>query len=108
MRRPSERGPKACCKYSYEPPEPGIAAPNSAQTNPSHVESSAPKIQPSSACGPCIAERISGMVRNGPTPTICSMFAVRAGNRPMPRVRPDADISACDGFTRFEIAASPT
>src|ERR671933_1062609 len=37
--------------------------------------------QPMSACGPPIAEIMSGIVMKGPIPTICDMLTVVAGNR---------------------------
>src|SRR6185436_18378106 len=38
-------------------------------------------------CGPPIDVIISGITRNGPTPTIPMMFVAVAGRRPMPRLR---------------------
>ncbi len=55
-----------------------MAAPSSAQTNPSAITSSAPAIHPSSACGPPIAATNSGIVTNGPMPHICVMFTATA------------------------------
>ena len=40
--------------------------------------SAAPRIHPSSACGPCIAATTSGSVMNGPTPIMSSMFSATA------------------------------
>jgi hypothetical protein len=58
-----------------------MAAPSSAHTSPSHSASPAPRIQPSIACGPPIAARISGSVINGPTPIMSSMFSATAPRR---------------------------
>src|ERR1019366_1987730 len=63
-----------------------MAAPNSAQTRPSHRAKTAPKIQPSMACGPPAALTISGMVMNGPTPIMSIMFSVVAPASPTPRI----------------------
>src|SRR5579884_3223528 len=63
-----------------------MAAPSSAQTNPSHSANSAPQIQPSMACGPPAALMINGMVMNGPTPIMSIMFSVVACSRPTPRI----------------------
>src|SRR5579863_7990975 len=64
-----------------------MAAPNSAQTRPSHMAKIAPRIQPSIACGPPIAVTISGMVMNGPTPIMSIMLSAVALLRPTPRIR---------------------
>src|ERR1039457_7064332 len=69
-----------------------MAAPNSAHTNPSHKAKTAPKIQPSMACGPPAALTISGMVMNGPTPIMSIMFSVVAPASPTPRIS-----SGCSG-----------
>src|SRR5450759_1174198 len=63
-----------------------MAAPNSAHTSPSHKANTAPKIQPSMACGPPAALTISGMVMNGPTPILSIMFSVVAPASPTPRI----------------------
>src|SRR5271157_5589425 len=63
-----------------------MAAPSSAHTRPSHKANSAPKIQPSMACGPPAAAMMSGMVMNGPTPIMSIMFSVVACSRPTPRI----------------------
>src|ERR1039457_5526055 len=63
-----------------------MAAPNSAHTNPSQRAKTAPKIQPSMACGPPAALTISGMVINGPTPIMSIMFSVVAPASPTPRI----------------------
>src|ERR1700751_3227619 len=62
-----------------------MAAPNSDQTSPSQLAITAPANHPSSACGPPMADRMSGIVMNGPTPTMLSMFEARAGNKVSPR-----------------------
>src|SRR5437879_2964144 len=62
-----------------------MAAPSSAHTSPSQIASSAPKIQPSIACGPPIALMISGMVMNGPTPIMSIMFSAVALRSESPR-----------------------
>src|SRR5664280_3272138 len=63
-----------------------MAAPNSAHTNPSQRAKTAPKIQPSMACGPPAALTIRGMVMNGPTPIMSIMFSVVAPASPTPRI----------------------
>ena len=55
-----------------------MAAPSSAHTSPSQQRRTAPRIQPSIACGPPSALMISGMVMNGPTPIMSIMFSVVA------------------------------
>jgi hypothetical protein len=48
-------------------------------------------------CGPPMAEMISGIVMNGPIPTICAMFSEVAGNRPMARMNPrESSAGACE------------
>src|ERR1035437_2651420 len=69
-----------------------MAAPNSAQTRPSQRAKTAPKIQPSMACGPPAALTISGMVMNGPTPIMSIMLSVVAPASPTPRIS-----SGCSG-----------
>src|SRR5277367_4146358 len=61
-------------------------APSSAHTRPSQTASAAPRTQPRSACGPCMATTTSGRVMNGPTPIMSSMFRATALPRPMPRI----------------------
>src|ERR1035437_5785468 len=63
-----------------------MAAPNSAQTNPSQRAKTAPNFQPSMACGPPAALTINGMVMNGPTPIMSIMFSVVAPASPTPRI----------------------
>src|SRR5579864_1724591 len=75
----------------------GRAAPNSAVTSPSQTASSAPAIQPRSACGPPIAAMTSGMVMNGPTPIMSIMFIAVALHRPMPRMRVGDVDDVCAG-----------
>jgi hypothetical protein len=41
-----------------------------------------------SACGPPIAEIMSGIVMKGPMPTIWDMLTVVAGNKPRARTKP--------------------
>src|SRR5579872_3849269 len=55
---------------------------------PSHTANAAPRIHPSMACGPPIALTISGIVMNGPTPTISIMLSAAALPNPMPRISP--------------------
>src|SRR3989344_9054801 len=62
-----------------------MAAPSCAHTSPSQSASSAPTIQPSIACGPPMAPTMSGMVMNGPTPTMSIMLSAVASFRPSPR-----------------------
>ena len=47
-----------------------MAAPSSAQTSPSSSAMIAPTTQPRMAWGPPMAAMISGIVMNGPMPTI--------------------------------------
>src|SRR5690242_1271856 len=63
-----------------------MAAPSSAQTSPSQTANTAPKIQPSIACGPPMAEMINGIVMNGPTPIMSVMFSAVALTTPTPRM----------------------
>jgi hypothetical protein len=63
----------------------GIAAPSSARTSPSQTASTAPAIQPTIACGPENVATISGIVMNGPIPTICVMLIAVAESRPIER-----------------------
>src|SRR5260370_26926497 len=51
------------------------------------MENAAPRIQPSSACGPPIAVTINGRVMKGPTPIMSIMFRATALPSPMPRIR---------------------
>ena len=74
-------------QVAYDPPDPGMAAPSSAHTRPSHMAKTAPRTQPSMACGPPMALTISGMVMNGPTPIMSIMFSAVALQTPMPRIR---------------------
>ncbi len=69
------------------PPEPGIAAPSSAHTKPSHSARRAPNTQPITACGPPKATTIAGMVMNGPMPHICDMLMAVAWVTPIRRRR---------------------
>src|ERR1700733_633637 len=62
-----------------------MAEPSSAHTIPSQRQRNAPSTQPTIACGPPMAERANGIVRNGPTPTMFSTFADIAPNGPRPR-----------------------
>ena len=64
-----------------------MAAPNSAHTIPSQSATKAPTSHPRIAWGPFIFARRIGMVMNGPTPIISSMFADAAPARPMPRTK---------------------
>ncbi len=80
-----------------------MAAPSSAQTKPSQIATIAPSSHPSMACGPPMLASMSGMVRNGPTPTISSMFAEVASRRPRPRIRWELFSSA--KAVMFRIAA---
>ncbi len=59
------------------------------------MASSAPTIQPSSACGPPMAATTSGMVMKGPTPIMSIMFSAVAPPRPMPRISFGAGVSFC-------------
>src|SRR3954452_15365535 len=63
-----------------------MAAPNSAQTIPSHKATIAPRIQPNSAIGPFALLSRRGIVINGPTPIISNMLAAVAWRNPMPRI----------------------
>ena len=75
-------------RYRYVPPVPGMAAASSLQTRPSHNASTAPNSQPSMHCGPPMEAMISGMVMNGPTPTMLDMLRAEACSRPKPRIKP--------------------
>src|SRR4051794_28131818 len=92
MRRPL-RYWNASRRYRYVPPAPGIAAPSSAHTSPSTSASTAPTIQPNTACGPPSAAIISGMVTNGPIPHICVMLTATAWRRPNLRSKPPSTSS---------------
>src|SRR5215213_9030248 len=52
------------------------------------MASTAPSTHPMSACGPPIAEIMSGIVMKGPMPTIWDMLTVVAGNKPRARRSP--------------------
>ena len=65
-----------------------MAAPSSAQTNPSQTTRSAPRIHASRACGPPIAATMIGIVMNGPTPIMSFILTVTAPARPTPRIKP--------------------
>ena len=66
------------------------------------MASTAPRIQPSMACGPCMAMMISGSVMNGPTPIMSSTFSRTAPARPTPRIRP------VDSLSLFSVDATRT
>ena len=72
---------------------PGMDAASSLQTRPSHSAMTAPSTQPSMHCGPPIDAMMSGMVMNGPTPTMLLMLSAVASSRPRPRIRPCLDVS---------------
>src|SRR5216117_2920012 len=65
-----------------------MAAASSLQTRPSHNARIAPSTQPSMHCGPPIAAMISGIVMNGPTPTMLLMLSAVASSVPKLRTRP--------------------
>src|SRR5581483_5445154 len=54
---------------------------------PSQMATNAPRIQRRIACGPLVLASRIGMVMNGPTPIISSMFADVAPKSPTPRTR---------------------
>ena len=54
----------------------------------------APTTQPRMAWGPPMAAMISGIVMNGPIPTIWAMFSAVAGNSPSARMNPRSPVSA--------------
>src|SRR5215208_6959465 len=54
------------------------------------MASTAPSTHPMSACGPPIAEIMSGIVMKGPMPTICDMLIVVAGKRPKALTKPSS------------------
>src|SRR5688572_21831244 len=58
-----------------------MAAPSSLQTIPSQITMTSATIQPSIACGPPSAVMSSGIVMNGPTPSMLVMFSAVAGRR---------------------------
>lgn len=64
------------------PPERGAAEASSTHTRPSHRAMTVPASHPQIACGPPMTPRISGMVKNGPTPTMFDMFMAMDCNRP--------------------------
>ena len=68
------------------PPACGIMAPSSAQTSPSQSPSSAPTTHPSSARLPWRLVSTSGIVTNGPIPTIVMILTATAPRRPSPRI----------------------
>src|SRR5215471_12758596 len=69
-----------------------MAAPSSAHTMPSQSATTAPISHPSIAWGPFIFASRTGMVMNGPTPIISSMFALMAPGSPMARSSSGRDI----------------
>src|ERR1035441_8193999 len=94
--RPHFFGPYISVRQRHDQPDAGRAAPNSADTSPSHTASSAPATQPSSACGPPMALTTSGMVMNGPTPIMSIMFSEVALHSPMPRMRVGEPVPVCE------------
>ncbi len=72
----------------YVPPLPGSAAPSSLQTSPSHRTSTAATTQATMACGPPMEAMNSGMVMNGPMPTMLATLSDVAWSSPSPRSRP--------------------
>ena len=84
MRRPEAREARTP-RAGTDSRRPSAAARRRAPPTPAHrpARPSAPAIQATSDCGPCIAWTISGMVRNGPAPIMLSMFSVVAARRPM-------------------------
>src|ERR1700692_1380365 len=83
MSRPARA--EACRRETYEPPEPGISAESSAVTRPSLMARSPPRLQASMPRPPPMAARISGIVMNGPIPTMSIMFRAIQRQRPMSR-----------------------
>ena len=73
-------------RKTYEPPEAGSSAASSAVTRPSEIASSPPRIQASMPRPPPIADRMNGMVMNGPMPTMSIMFSAIPRHRPMSRL----------------------
>src|SRR5271154_161919 len=62
-------------------------AASSLHTRPSHNAIAAPSTQPSMHCGPPIDAMMSGMVMNGPTPTMLLMLSAVASSSPRPRIK---------------------
>ena len=71
------------------------AAPSSLQTMLSGIVIRRATTHPSIACGPPMAVKSSGMVRNGPTPIMFDMFSAVAESRPNRR-------SNCEGAAGVE------
>src|SRR5437762_5524763 len=74
---------------------------------PSQSASTAPRIQPSMACGPPIAPTIRGMVMNGPTPIMSIMLRAVALVRVSSRARPWLDW-ASGGAAAFRLLVAGT
>ena len=81
-------------------------------TSPSEIASSAPRIHASIARPPPIAERIRGIVMNGPIPTMSIMFSAMPRQRPISRFSsviarrptPYRDFEGEIRFTKIRIA----
>ena len=77
--------PYACRRKKYEPPDDGSSDASSAVTSPSEIASSPPRIQASIARPPPIADKINGIVMNGPIPTMSIMLSATPRHRPISR-----------------------
>jgi len=77
-------GLAGCLPRLGRPPAPdaGIAAPSSLHTRPSQTTMTSATTQPSIACGPPSADMSSGIVMNGPIPTMLIMLSAVAWTRP--------------------------
>src|SRR5713226_6628069 len=65
-----------------------MAEASSLHTMPSQIARIVPASHPSMHCGPPMARMMSGMVMNGPNPTMLVMFSAVASSTPRPRTSP--------------------
>src|SRR5437870_1558072 len=79
---PQRARPKHSRRKMYEPPEAGMAEPNSANTRPSAIASMAPTAHANNDCGPPMVARIAGTVMKGPVPTMFDMLIETAFSNP--------------------------
>src|SRR5437868_3575964 len=75
---------------------------------PSQSASTAPRIQPSMACGPPIAPTISGIVMNGPTPIMSIMLRAVALVSVSSRARPWPDSARGGEAAAFTLLVAGT
>ena len=81
---------------------PGICGGSSAVTRPSEIASSPPSIHASMPRPPPMAARMSGIVMNGPIPTMSIMFSAMPRHRPMSRRRVVDTTRECDTKPRLQ------